>query len=117
MSLFHYMASSIPLPVGERGGTKSSLDRSGPMPPKSFHFLSSGKSAIPPDWLFNDDRQASLKDEEIAVFGSLEDAAGIYIDELTPNSEAIRQHFVHPYVYRIAPYWGGTDTDDQPLRF
>lgn len=48
MSLFHDMASIIPLPVGERGGTKSSLDRSGPMSPKAFHFLSSGESAFPP---------------------------------------------------------------------
>lgn len=48
MSLFHDMASIIPLPVGERGGTKSSLDRSGPMSPKAFHFLSSGESAFSP---------------------------------------------------------------------
>lgn len=101
MSLYHYIASSIPLPLGEMGGRKSSLDRSGHVPPKAIRFLSSEATGVPLQWDFS-----SIKEEGIEVYDTLEDAAGIYISELGQSNEAIRKQFIQPYVYVIAPNWG-----------
>ncbi|MCR8632009.1 hypothetical protein [Paenibacillus radicis (ex Xue et al. 2023)] len=108
MSRFYYIASSDPLPLGARGEKKSSLDRSGELPPKAFRFLSyelpDGATSL--EDIFD---LSSINEEETAVYDSMEDAAGIYIYELGQEFEAIRRHFSQPsqpHVYGIAPNWG-----------
>ncbi|MFE5321850.1 hypothetical protein ACFQ88_24450 [Paenibacillus sp. NPDC056579] len=102
MSLYHYIASNHPLPIGERGGRKSPLDKSGLVPPKAFHFLSNDNSYV----LFPGDFSSSISEDEIEVYETMEDAAGIIIYELVQGDEMIRKHFKLPYVYGIVPNWG-----------
>ncbi|TLS51715.1 hypothetical protein FE782_14580 [Paenibacillus antri] len=102
MSLFHYIASNNPLPLGETGGRKSALDKSGRMPTKAFHFLSNESSYVH----FPGDYPSSICEDEIEVYETIEDAAGIMIYDLHQGYDTIRKHFKQPYVYGIAPNWG-----------
>lgn len=105
MSLYHYMASAKPLPLGARGGKKSLDDVSGDKPPKAFRFkayeLQEGMTPI--DQIMD---LSHIQDDEIEVYDTMEDAAGIYINSLGPWNEVIKRHFKLPYVYEVAPNWG-----------
>jgi hypothetical protein len=106
MSLFHYIASGVPLPTGERGSRRSALDKSGDNPITAIRILSSTRregsvsleEILGPSW---------FKEEQTAVYDTVADAAGIYINELPPGREAVRKHFQQPYVYALEPNMGG----------
>lgn len=104
MSLYHYLASEHPLPLGERGGQKSLLDRSGDGPYPVLQFLFSASPHELPEGIID---LSSYSEKDIAVYDTLADAAGIYLDALEPKYETVRLHFTLPYVYRVAANLGG----------
>lgn len=106
MSLFHYIGSSKELPLGERGRRKSSADKSSGKLTKAIRFRSAHlpEGAIPLEQIVD---LSHIQEDEIEVYDSMEDAAGIYIQDLGTWNGEIRGHFTNPFVYQIAANWGG----------
>lgn len=105
MSMFHYIGSNRELPLGERGRIKSSDDRSSGKSTKAIRFRSAilPEGSTPLEQIID---LSHIKEDEIEVYDSMEDAAGIYIEELGNWNAAIRKHFKSPFVYQISPNWG-----------
>ncbi len=103
MSLYHYIGSNIPLPTGEFGGIKSPMDRSGSAPPKATYFVKNDQAAV----RYPFDPPYSIREDEIEVYETMEDAASIFIIPLADcRPSTVRKHFRQPYVYGLAPAWG-----------
>ncbi|RXZ81146.1 hypothetical protein EBB07_15735 [Paenibacillaceae bacterium] len=106
MSLFHYIGSAAELPIGERGSVPSAKTYREMMASPEYQKKAAERRAalglVPSAFDLS-----HLKDEQILVFDTEEDAAGIYIQPLGDWFRAIRQHFKSPFVYQLSPNWGG----------
>lgn len=106
MSLFHYIGSEVPLPLGARGGRRSSLDRCTTEQPTAIRFLTYElpEGSQP---LYEVMDMSWVKEEETAVYDTVEDAAGIYIMELEDKRRtAIQKHIKLPYIYGVGANYG-----------
>ncbi|UUZ81076.1 hypothetical protein LJK88_41215 [Paenibacillus sp. P26] len=105
MSRFHYIGSPREPPLGVRGSIKSPEDVSGNKPVQAVRFKSRKlpEGSVPLEQIID---LSHITPEETEVYDSMEHAAGILIQHLSPWNEAIRKHFTNAYVYEIAPVWG-----------
>lgn len=107
MTLFHYIGSPVELPLGERGSRSSFKTYSELLNDPVFQAKREKarmQGTIPLEDIID---LSHLKDEEVQVFDTEEDAAGIYIEELGSWNREICKHFHSEYMYRISPSWGG----------
>lgn len=106
MSCYHYIGSGSKLPLGERGSVLSSKTYSEMRVSPEFKKQQAAlraKGMVPMEEIFD---MSHLKDEDHLVYDTQEDAAGIYIEELSHWNSVIRKHFHSPYVYRISSNGG-----------
>lgn len=102
MSLFHYIGAPRELPLGQRGGRRSEehiQNHSSPI----IMFRDGRHPMIPLERFIAD---SEIKEEEIEVYDSLVDLAGVYIMPIHNGNKDIKKHFTNPFVYQIAASWG-----------
>lgn len=102
MSIFHYIAASKELPLGSFGRRKSIRDKKKTMI-RSAPTMELPKKGIPHEKFMD---LQGIREEEIVVYDTFEDAAGIYISELPAECKAIKKHFKNAYVYQVSPNFG-----------
>ena len=61
------------------------------------------KNNIKKEHIFQFPYLSHIQENQIEVYDSMEDAAGIYVQQLEAWNEAVRKHFTNKYVYQVSP--------------
>lgn len=101
MSLFHYIGASRPLPLGKHGGVKSEDEHQ----PSCIYVFRNGNPpyAVPLELFL---ASSEIREEDIEVYDSMAEVAGVSLWSLHEENILIKKHFMNPYVYEITPNWG-----------
>ncbi len=99
MTLYTYIGSNRELPLGDRGGARMVTEGS---ISNMIVFRDSNHPWVPVT-RFND---TSIQENEIEVYDSAVDLAGIHISPLHEGNMGIKKHFSNPNVYMIDANWG-----------
>lgn len=105
MSMMHYIAANRELPLGESGGKKlRDVDESRhKVKAIRFQRMEQPEGSVPLDQIID---LSDIKEEETVVYETLEDAAGIYVQEIEPRAEIVRKQFKNRYVYQLSSGFG-----------
>lgn len=108
MSMFHYIAASRELPTGSFGGRKPKAGE----PPKVIRFnaVMLPKGSVPLEQIID---LSDVKDDEIKVYETYEDAAGICIQSLEEWNKGIKTQFKNHYVYQLSASWGSFSLNEK----
>jgi hypothetical protein len=105
MSIFHYIGANKKLPLGERGSKK--IDRGCGVDSKkvaiSINSSNTPEGIIPLEQIVN---IPDINFNEIEEYETMEDAAGIYIQDIHPIYAEIKKHFKSMYIYEISANFG-----------
>lgn len=112
MSIMHYIAAGSALPMGESGGKKLREVNRSEKKVKAIRFISEKlpEGAVPLEQIID---LSDIKEDETEVYATFEDAAGIYVEDITPQEDAVRKHFRNQFVYRVSPCWGNFFINEQ----
>jgi hypothetical protein len=101
VSLFHYIGANKELPLGERGSKKVDNwhgvdNKRVAMSIKNSNIPEVGR---PLEQIID---MSHIKCNEIEQYETMEDAAGIYIQDIHPRYSEIKKHFRSKYIYQIS---------------
>lgn len=111
MSLLHYLAANKLLPTGEFGSIKIKDANN----PKAIVFLKAEQleGTTPLNQIID---MPELQEDEIVVYESSEDAAGIYIMAIDHEYRSVQKQFKNKFVYSLSPNFGIFQVDDELKR-
>lgn len=115
MSFMYHIASNKELPLGSFGGKKSYKLENAKKETKAFKILSADlpKSAVPLEQIID---LSHIKEDEIEVYDTFEDAAGIYVENIHPSNENVRKHFKNKFIYQVSENIGKFFFDPELLK-
>lgn len=96
MSYMYYIAANKELTLGERG-------RKAPKIGMDIESLKKTKSCIPIEEAI---AEGILQPDEVEIYDSMEDVAGIFIENITFRNQDVRKHFKNKFIYEVSPSWG-----------
>lgn len=106
MSMTHYIASTKKLPLGEFGSSKAKIcDINEKVKAIKFTSVQLPEDYVPLENII-DLTELDIKKNEIEIYETYNDAAGIYVQNIELQDEKIRKHFKNKFIYKVSPNWG-----------
>ncbi|HBV97979.1 MAG: hypothetical protein JL50_01285 [Peptococcaceae bacterium BICA1-7] len=111
MSIMHYIAASKELPLGDYGKKKSKETNIEKIK-KAIRIKSAEipKDSVPLEQIMD---LSFIKEDEIEVYDSIEDAAGIFIHSIFSWEDAVRKQFKNKFIYKVTPNFGNFILNDK----
>jgi hypothetical protein len=105
MSLFHYIGANKELPLGKRGSKKIDDGHESESKRLAIRIKNTNlpKGMIPLEQIID---LSHIKPDNIEEYETMEDAAGIYIEEVPQCYSSIKNHFKSKYVYQVSASFG-----------
>jgi len=106
MSMFYYIGANKQLPLGERGSKEINNGHRLDKKKTVIHIKNASipEGSIPLEQIID---LSAIKSSEIAEYETMEDAAGIFIEDVHPCYNDIKQHFKSKYVFQFSANFGG----------
>jgi hypothetical protein len=112
MSLLHYIGANKKLPLGERGSKKINTGHESETKRSAIKIKNANlpQGMIPLEQIID---LSHIKPDEIEGYETMEDAAGIYVQELPPRYSEIKRHFRSKHIYMVSANWGHFNVNEE----
>jgi len=109
MSIMHFLAANKEMPLGSFG-EKSIKNATKDKKAIQFKNVELPEGYIPLEQVID---LSDIKEEEIEVYSTYEDAAGIYVEKVPTENENVKKHFRNQFVYLVSANIGKFIVNDE----
>jgi len=109
LSMMYYLAASKELPLGSFG-EKKIKDAGKEVKAMKFANVQLPEGYIPLEQVID---LSHIKEDEVVVFATYEDAAGIFVEKLPMENSGVKRHLKNSFIYRIQPNIGKFCIDEE----